>query len=312
MLRTVTLSFLVAACGGPADLAPAPPGSLSAASAVPDAPPPAYLEVLAVDMSPPLRAGASSTLTVANAAPGEVVHLAYSTTGIGESTCAGAAPPCLDLWDPVLHGTEVANAAGVARFDVEVPEGAEGAWVGFQALILRGPDAVDSVESPVVAGWVSPPLGSPSSTYMGPTLIHQIQMTCDPMSSHWRYAVDTVGWTSDALVNASDTRNWPPWDEEHSLDTVDFGPLGHWDQLERVLVDVTDIFEVEPDVSTLFRCDVHLTDGTMTWAFRVYDVDGALADCASFGHDPEGYTTGAYPPMNPVSAPAELLDCQIW
>lgn len=309
MTRThvVLVSSLAVACGRAEHPLDPEPAEWETAVDLPleHAPPPPPLSIQA---GGPLEAGAATTIVVANALPGETVHLARSLVGVGAGPCVPALGGlCLDLLAPTLHGSTAADAAGVASFTLSVPAGAAGSWVGFQAAVQRGVGGSDSLESPPLANVVKAAPGA--GFYTGPALISQIEMTCDPGGTAWRYRVHTVGWTSDALLNMSDTNNAPPWDEEHWLPSYDFDAMGWWDELQLELSSSSYV----RDVSTLFRCDVHLVDGSMTWAVRVYDVDGNLGDCVALGHDPAGYIAGAYPPAyNYVTDPGEFAGCQIW
>ena len=67
--------------------------------------------------------------------------------------------------------------------------------------------------------------------------------------------------------------------------------------------------------TSLFGCGTgeqfDLDETTLTYAVRIYDVDGNFADCIAFGHEPSTVSGGTYTTIggNP-SAPAELEGCR--
>lgn len=128
-----------------------------------------------------------------------------------------------------------------------------------------------------------------------------------------RWVLCALLGVSDAVLHMTDSANASPWDEEHSLSSVDFGPMGYWDLNERSLSTEALPSTQAPDVSTVFSCSGHIDVPVMTYALRVYDPDGIFADCATWGDDPAGYIGGAYSSgFNPVSNPAELASCIDW
>lgn len=181
---------------------------------------------------------------------------------------------------------------------------------------------LDTVDTASTGGTIDtqPPIdtGPPGTTtdpsYQGPTLIDTIASGCGASTTTWLHRIETTGLTSDGLVYAIETANSPPWDEQHTVPSVAYDPLGWWDDLERVLTDDASLATWAPDVSSLFSCGVHDNANTMTWMFRVYDVDGALADCVLFGHDPVGLQAGDYDAVmiNGMTDPQDRIGCPIW
>lgn len=147
--------------------------------------------------------------------------------------------------------------------------------------------------------------------YDGPTLIDYVEASCS--GSNIVISADTVGWTSDAVVNMTET-NASPWDEEHGLASVSFGANGYWDLVEASLSEGAAVATQTPDVSSVFGCASHIDVPVMTYAIRVYDPDGVFADCAVWGQAPNSYIDGTYAgdALNPVSNPGELASCIVF
>lgn len=142
--------------------------------------------------------------------------------------------------------------------------------------------------------------------YPGPTLIDYAAVTCagDEITA----SVDTVEWTSDALLDLTDSAACATScrEEEHHLPSVDYGCYGYWDLLELTLEAGVSAADAEPGARSVFACAA-FDAGAMTFAVRVYDPDGLFADCAVWGHDPQGYIDGVY--GSTASAPGELASC---
>ncbi|NOG55422.1 MAG: hypothetical protein HND57_14060 [Planctomycetes bacterium] len=96
-----------------------------------------------------LRRGQETEFVTSGAEPGEEVYFIYSTAGLGEGPCPRQLGGlCLDLLKPVLLGTAVGDANGIARLAVTVPSRAPlGQMVHTQSVIRRGPSGADSVKS---------------------------------------------------------------------------------------------------------------------------------------------------------------------
>ncbi len=67
--------------------------------------------------------------------------------------------------------------------------------------------------------------------------------------------------------------------------------------------------------TSLFGCGTgeqfDLDETTLTYAVRVYDTDGVIADCIQFGHEPETVSGGTYTTIGGApSSPGEFTDCR--
>ncbi|MCB9689505.1 MAG: hypothetical protein H6738_22350 [Alphaproteobacteria bacterium] len=96
-----------------------------------------------------LLAGFPTNLAAAGAQPGETVwFLGSLATGAGPCP-ALLGGQCLDLLQPQVLGSAVADANGSAVLQVLVPAGISGQTAYVQAAIRRGAGGVDSVVAPV-------------------------------------------------------------------------------------------------------------------------------------------------------------------
>ena len=154
--------------------------------------------------------------------------------------------------------------------------------------------------------------GDTAVPYDGPTIIDDWSLTC-PDLNNWQLRVETTGRTDGlASVYMMETANAYPWDEQHDVDSVDFDPLGLWEDHEVLMEDEKrPISDWVPGQSTVFTCGVHDTPNTMTWVIRVYDDTGALADCVVMGEDPTGMINGKYDAdmINGPADPREFANC---
>jgi len=132
---------------------------VDAPHAGPDVRPPPGVDLVldATDVIP----GQDTVLTVTSADPGETVRFLRGTQGTGQGPCPAAlGGMCLELVSPVIMGSAVADANGIAEFTFGVPAGVpNGAEIWFEAVAARGQGGVDSVGSQVVnkvVGLVSP------------------------------------------------------------------------------------------------------------------------------------------------------------
>lgn len=94
--------------------------------------------------------------------PGTTVHLLASLDGQGAGPCLAAVwQLCTDLVDPLVLGTMVADADGVATMRRRVPAGLpEGLPVSFQGLLLPSSGGLAGISPPVdvETGWIACPL----------------------------------------------------------------------------------------------------------------------------------------------------------
>ena len=110
-------------------------------------PPPGVAPTVVIDT---LVEGAPGPVTAMNADPGETVYFIVSTSGIGAGPCPGQlGGQCLDILQPQLIGSAVADLNGEARLVVNTPAGLGGTTVFMQAAMVRGVGGIDSVISTV-------------------------------------------------------------------------------------------------------------------------------------------------------------------
>ena len=153
--------------------------------------------------------------------------------------------------------------------------------------------------------------GPDTGPYDGPVLVELAEVTCTDTRSAYFYA-ETAGWTSSGLWFSQETaNNEPQWADEHDLESFEYDKNGAWDHLEQTVSTNADFASWAVNASTVFSCEPseHF-DGSavMTYAIRVYDIDGAFADCLAFGHDVSGMQDGTYDRVNEPTAPAAELD----
>jgi len=99
----------------------------------------------------PFVRGEAADLRVEGAEPGEAVFFLASVTGTGSGPC----PPlvgglCMDVLNPILLGSAVADATGTATRTVTVPSTAPFDTAYLQAAIPRGPGGTHSAKTNVV------------------------------------------------------------------------------------------------------------------------------------------------------------------
>lgn len=161
--------------------------------------------------------------------------------------------------------------------------------------------------------------------YQGPVEIEEASVTC-PSDEEVRFFVQTRGWTSGVTVFSQETGSkGVQWADQHDLETFKFGVCQDFDMLEQELrtgLPRTPGKGEEQWVaneSTAFSCAQ--TDegefinhggekgGVMTYLVRAYAVDGSLASCMVFGHDPDGLLDETYTRVADPERPEELKDC---
>ncbi|NCG18529.1 MAG: hypothetical protein GWP91_05910 [Rhodobacterales bacterium] len=136
----------------------------------------------------------------------------------------------------------------------------------------------------------------------------------------WTYYAETIAWTDgNNIVNAWETGVDGGYNDEHTMPSVDFDAAGGWDVIQRDLMGGVAFADAAEDVNTVFACGVHDIDPTMTFAIRVYDLDGNMGDCAVFSSDTnnggiDDVYGGMAPEINPVTAAAEIsaANCSEW
>jgi hypothetical protein len=126
------------------------------------------------------------------------------------------------------------------------------------------------------------------------------------------FTADSCDFTSgDNLLNVfqtgvTDLANG--WDEEHVLPSTSFSDATttapNLDHLELAITHVETIGELTGDDKTLFNTD---DDGGLTYALRIFNDDGTLADCVVWGHDVPGMFNGDVPTNN-TDGPTDVGD----
>jgi hypothetical protein len=117
-----------------------------------------------------------------------------------------------------------------------------------------------------------------------------------------------VNWGYGARAFLADTRFDGAWSEEHELTETDLSadPSGY-SEYSLDLTVVATIGEVGAGTS-IFGCD-DLTAGnpmqSVTYVVEVLDIDGSVADCIAFGHDPSGLLANTVPDL---TVPQWVLD----
>ncbi|MBX2804107.1 MAG: hypothetical protein KTR31_40970 [Myxococcales bacterium] len=120
------------------------------------------------------------------------------------------------------------------------------------------------------------------------------------------FALETSLPVEFATVYSQETGNpTPQYADEHELPTD-----GESRTLELTLE--TGDASPNPNRSTLFSCPGHhgAPEGIMTYAYRIYDGDGVLADCLVQGHDPAALIDGTNERVSEPPDAAELADCR--
>ncbi|MFG0328385.1 MAG: hypothetical protein ACF8PN_00670 [Phycisphaerales bacterium] len=94
--------------------------------------------------APQIAAGQPVTFTAWGVQPGERVHFAYSTRGLGRTTIPQIGLT-VDLETPITYlGNAIADSGGVATIDLSVPSGAPAIDVAIQAVVVRSSASIKS------------------------------------------------------------------------------------------------------------------------------------------------------------------------
>lgn len=144
--------------------------------------------------------------------------------------------------------------------------------------------------------------------YDGPVYVEYGAARCNADDTAVILDARTRGWAWRAVVDVFGTGTAAPSDEEHDLFSVGSDPDGYWDELEvGPLVAGSDPEFAVPNLHTTFRCE-DVVDRLLTYAVRVYDLDGALLDCGVWGHDEALVRSGAVT-TEQVTEPADFSSC---
>lgn len=122
----------------------------------------------------------------------------------------------------------------------------------------------------------------------------------------WLFGARTDAWTLGGtldLLRTSDQRA-----EAHPMEVVGTDPDGGWDALSSgLLADGADPAAQQTGVSSVFDCASDPAD--LTFAVRVWDRTGVLADCVVWGDDLEGMTLHLRSVDPDLSG---LRACRVW
>ncbi len=147
---------------------------------------------------------------------------------------------------------------------------------------------------------------------VAPLRIRQYTAVCVDDATYSGELWASAATNGTALLNLWDTLAPSPTahNEEHDLLTTGTGAFG-----EILAVTLTEVASLE-DVgagTTLFGCAIGealALPTALTYAIRVYDPEGELAECGAFGHDPAVVAAGTYPTAGGLpSSPNELASC---
>jgi len=161
-----------------------------------------------------------------------------------------------------------------------------------------GDDDDDTITTPVIVDEIDQSTLADSITCSGTTV---------------SVAVGFFGDASEGMIDSMDTANTPPWNDNHTLDAVGFAATDAVQPFTDLAAGplTTGVLDWADGESTLFNCTDHWNETVMTHVVRVYDLDGALADCVHWGHDSAGFVAGDYDAdiLNDLVAPEELAGC---
>lgn len=153
-----------------------------------------------------------------------------------------------------------------------------------------------------------------------------VDVTCDDRG--YRFYAETTGWVGRARLNIWEVvegNKLAGWNEEHTLDTLEYDPACAWDHLERILTQGATDYTFQPDLNTLFICDTDPAPPdnpddrpNLTYAIRIYDQNLQFVDCLMWGsdieevlNDPSGIAVSDVPNINPVTDSAQLTTCRV-
>lgn len=142
-----------------------------------------------------------------------------------------------------------------------------------------------------------------------------------PEDPRWRYNARTGGWTNGVnVVNVWTNEDGGSLHEEHILPSVEAAEDGSYDVIETKLSTNASFSQAQGGDRTQLQCGVHDVMPYATYAIRVYDQAGNIADCALFSNEvnPNGAiaqsVSGDRESSWPVSNPEQLntVECDTW
>jgi hypothetical protein len=145
---------------------------------------------------------APATFTVTGAGPGELVHIARSTGGLGAGPCFGTAGAlCLDVRAPVaMQGSATADATGTAVLEQRLSSRVSiGGTVAFQAVIPRGASGLNWDESAPVEVVIQDATLTASDLGPGDLLVTEIMADPGAVADNVGEWFEVVNATSDDM-----------------------------------------------------------------------------------------------------------------
>jgi len=158
------------------------------------------------------------------------------------------------------------------------------------------------------------PTAAPVYTATGPTTIDSFTPSCLTDTTYYAELVTTGRSNGLAILDLWETTapREVAWNEEHVIETTAQFAGGEISELTLEHTSSVDDVLSQPG-NTLFSCEPggHFDSGdVITFALRIYDEWGALADCIAFGADPELVGSDEYTTIGgPSTRPEELNGC---
>jgi len=144
--------------------------------------------------------------------------------------------------------------------------------------------------------------------------------------SDWVLHAETIGFTDGfGMVDLFESSYLDYYAPYEIYTYYGAGPIDYegWNEIHEPPVALTDaygdIYETVLDFTgtyangsqTAMDCSAYNSPDYMTYAIRMWDMNGEFADCWIFGHDPEGVKNAPYPDLNAVYEPGQLANCQV-
>ncbi len=148
----------------------------------------------------------------------------------------------------------------------------------------------------------------PSSTsedrrYDGPVYVEDATAVCNPADTTLQVLTRTRGWAMLASVAIFRTEG-DPTDEEHDVFQLAWDDDGWWNELGVGPLDAAAESTVR-NHATRLRC-AELDE--LTFAVRIYELDGSLVDCAAWGHDVSSVRSGTAT-YDSLTGSTDLSEC---
>ncbi len=154
----------------------------------------------------------------------------------------------------------------------------------------------DDVDTKVTTGTT---VTTEDELYDGPVYVEFGTSRCTADDVSLFFTIRTRGWAFRGAIAAFGTGLPVVAGEEHSLLSKEWDPAGWWDLLE--------VGPLVGSVASQFTCeDEDLA--LLSFAGRVWDLDGNLQDCAVWGHD-TGRMIANGVPMDAIEEPKDLSAC---